>query len=326
MDGLAGECEQLRATAGALEGERDRLAAEVRGAAAARARLGEALQHALERARAQAREAEPPPDDVTPAPSEGAGEETPEIEGADVGAATTSAAASGSRSPSEGRLVVIDADQAWATDASAGHEVVTIPPSAALAKALGPVLPARLVVNLASPNALGAVAGLRSADFTGRLWGCLADASSGRALPLGTIDVATRPLDPDAVLASLARYAPSGTSVVTVGSDVDAFVSLRQTLARHGISVSMAWTARQAADLLPKLRPDVLMLDLDLPAADSAGIVAHLGACDPVPTLVLIVGSADPAPSFAAALKDPAHSGRSISLGALLSRLAKAPD
>jgi CheY-like chemotaxis protein len=183
-----------------------------------------------------------------------------------------------------------------------------------------------LVVNLASPNALAAVAALRSADFTARLWGCLADASSGRALPLGTIDAATRPLDPEAVLVSLARYACSGTSVVTVGSDVDAFVSLRQTLARQGISVSMAWNARQAADLLPKLRPDVLLLDLDLPAEDAAGLVAGLGACDPVPTLVLIVGSADPAPSFAATLTDPANRGRSLALGALLGRLAKAAD
>lgn len=299
MDGLAGECDQLRAAVGGLEAERDRLAAEVQGAAAARERLAEALQQALERARL--REAEP--------------------------SASVDAAPSAAGSPCPGRrLVVVDSDQSWSAVAPAGHEVITIPPSAALATALEPLLPARLVINLASPNALAAVAALRSADFPGRLWGCLADASSGHALPLGTIDLATRPLDPDAVLVSLARYVPSGTSVVTAGSDVDAFVSLRQTLARHGISVSMAWNARQAADLLPKLRPDVLLLDLDLPAEDCAGLLGHLGAWDPVPTVVFVAGSGDPAPSFAAAPSDPAHSRRTLSFGALLGRLAMAAD
>ena len=111
---------------------------------------------------------------------------------------------------------------------------------------------------------------------------------------------------------------------MTVGDDVDAFVSLRQALARQGMSVSMAWNTKQAADLLPVVRPEVLVLDLDLFEQDGAGFIARLAACDPAPTLVLIVGNNNPTPAFAAVLTDPAHDSRAISLHTLLRRMAAA--
>jgi len=80
-----------------------------------------------------------------------------------------------------------------------------------------------------------------------------------------------------------------------VGADVDALMSLRQALARKGLSVSMAWDAKQAADLLQVVRPEVVVVDLALPRRDGYGIVARL-----------------------AALADSASAGGALQLGQLL--------
>ena len=177
-----------------------------------------------------------------------------------------------------------------------------------------------MVVNLTTPRALETLLALRAAGCSARFWGCLADPNTGRALPLGMIEPAARGLDPEAVLTSLGPCATRGTRVVTVGEDVDAFVSLRQALARQGMSVSMAWNAKQAEELLPLVRPAVVVLDLDLPAREACGIAAQLGACDPPPTTVLVAGSQDRAVGFAAALVDPARAHHLIPLDKLLAR------
>src|SRR5207249_8597336 len=93
------------------------------------------------------------------------------------------------------------------------------------------------------------------AGYGARFWGCLADPGADRALMLGMIEAVGSPIDPDEVVATLARYAVRGTRVVTAGAEVDALMSLRQALARGGLSVSMAWDAKQAADPLPVVRP-----------------------------------------------------------------------
>src|SRR5207247_11481414 len=98
-----------------------------------------------------------------------------------------------------------------------------------------------------------------------------------------------------------------GARAGTVGEDVDAFVRLRQALARQGMSVSMAWNAKQAEELLPLVRPAVVVLDLDLPAREACGIAAQLGACDPPPTTVLVAGSPERAVRLAAPAVHPAR-------------------
>ena len=78
--------------------------------------------------------------------------------------------------------------------------------------------------------------------------------------------------------------------------------------------------AKQAEELLPLVRPAVVVLDLDLPAREACGIAAQLGACDPPPTTVLVAGSQDRAVGFAAALVDPARAHHLIPLDKLLAR------
>src|SRR6185436_11665808 len=189
------------------------------------------------------------------------------------------------REPEAGRplVAVLDVDDTWSNVIVPGHHVTVIAPADDIADHLTAVVPARIVVNVAAPGALEALAGLRATGATTRIWGCLADVPADRALALGMIELAARPVDPDAVVETLGRYAVRGTRVVTAGADVDALMSLRQALARRGLSVSMAWDAKQAGDLLHVVRPEVVVVDLGLPRRDGYGIVAKLATVDPPP-------------------------------------------
>jgi DNA-binding response OmpR family regulator len=97
-----------------------------------------------------------------------------------------------------------------------------------------------------------------------------------------------------------------------VGADVDALISARQALARQGMSVSMAWNAKQADDLLGMVRPQIVVVDLDLPGRDGYGIVAHLAGMPTVPMALVIVGADDPAPRLASLVADPALAERHL--------------
>jgi DNA-binding NtrC family response regulator len=82
-------------------------------------------------------------------------------------------------------------------------------------------------------------------------------------------------------------------------------MSLRQAMARLGMSVSMAWDAKQATDLLTVVRPEVVVLDLDLPRQAGYGIIVRLAAADPIPCAVIVPGKDDAADAFAATLAQP---------------------
>jgi CheY-like chemotaxis protein len=142
------------------------------------------------------------------------------------------------------------------------------------------------------------------------------------------VEPALRPLDPEAVLVALGAGAGRGTKVVTIGTDVDALMSLRQIFARQGLSVSMAWDVKQAADLLGMIHPELVVVDLEQPPRVGYGIVARLAGAEPIPTTVLISsGEKDPAAGFRTALADPAHNPRVLTLGRVLGQLtARAAD
>ncbi|TMA50197.1 MAG: hypothetical protein E6J76_12430 [Deltaproteobacteria bacterium] len=369
LETIINECDQLRTAAEALQAGRDRLAADVEGAAAARVLLEEALAREVEEARGRERElvarfeerereaealgnaraAETAAaigrvetvvaecDQLRAALTALEAEHALRATEASAAAVRVSAAPAPARvapasddtldagvspDPQSGRsaVVVVDVDRSWERIGTEERPVTVVAPDDGLAARLAELSAGRVVVNLTTPRALETLLALRAAGCSARFWGCLADPNTGRALPLGMIEPAARGLDPEAVLTSLGPCATRGTRVVTVGEDVDAFVSLRQALARQGMSVSMAWNAKQAEELLPLVRPAVVVLDLDLPAREACGIAAQLGACDPPPTTVLVAGSQDRAVGFAAALVDPARAHHLIPLDKLLAR------
>jgi hypothetical protein len=231
----------------------------------------------------------------------------------------------------EGRKViaVLDGVASWEAVKPNGYDVVLLAPDGDVVAGLAQARPGRLVVNLAAPGALQALVKLRAKGAAMRFWGCIADGAGGRALPLGMVEPACRPLDPDAVLASLSAYSTRGTRVVTLGADVEALVSLRQALARQGLSVSMAWDAKQAAELLAMVRPEVVIVDMEI-KRDACTVVARLAENETVPPAVLIEGTADAATAFAATLSDPALGSKIMNLDralkALLTRKETAPE
>src|SRR5437867_4221690 len=289
---LEGEIGVLRETVATLRGEVQTLAAE-------RDRLRGALAEL---------QAEPDPVVAEDAPATAAAEPTP-FESPPAPAAPPRPAAqppSAVRPRADGArrlVVVLDVDPVWEGAAIDGTEVTVVKPGSDLAARLAGATPTRLVVNLAAPGALAAMGVLRAAGVSGRFWGCLASPGSDKALPLCMIEPATRPLDPDAILPVLGGYATRGTRVVTAGADGDVLMSLRHALTRQGLSVSMAWDAKQAVDLFDAVRPELVVLDLELPPRNGYELVVRLAGAIPVPSVVLVYGDGDDtAAGFAAAL------------------------
>ena len=226
--------------------------------------------------------------------------------------------------PPEG-IVVIDVDSAWTNVAPQKVPVAAVPPDDDVVAAVTARNPERIILNLTAPKALDALGALRAAGITTPCFACLAVPGSGRALALGRFEVASRPLDPDALIALLPGTFVRGTRVVTAGADVDALISLRQALARLGVSVSMAWDHKQASDLLAMVRPEVAIVDLDLPPKDGFVIVGRLGLVPPAPTTVLVPKATDGAAAFAAVVAHPEIAGATLPAKELLSRFAVLP-
>jgi len=226
--------------------------------------------------------------------------------------------------PPEG-LVVIDVDSAWANAAPQKVTVATVPPDDDVVAAITARNPERIILNLTAPKALDALSTLRAAGITTPCFACLAAPGSGRGLALGRFEVALRPLDPDALIALLPGTFARGTRVVTAGADVDALISLRQALARLGVSVSMAWDHKQASDLLAMVRPEVAIVDLDLPPKDGFVIVGRLGLVPPAPTTVLVPKATDGSAAFAKVVAHPEIAGATLPAKELLSRFSVLP-
>jgi hypothetical protein len=332
LEMLAAERDQLRVLLASAEEDRDRARTEARAE-----RDALAAQHALERdARATelaaavaerdalaAKLAETGADIATedvepveiPAPDEACADESVTVIA--VSEPEDRVAQLSADHPS---VIVLDASDSWARSV-ADHQVVVLPPDAAAGEQITHHQPKRVVVNLAAPGALQALIALRAAGCTAPFWACIADPAGDRGLPLGLIEPAVPPLDPDAVIAALGPYAAQGGRVVTTGADVDALMSLRQALSRRRVSVSMAWDGKQAADLLGVVKPLAVVIDLDLPRRDGYAVIAGLGGITPVPYAVVIGGNEDAPAALSAQLADPANARRAMTLSALLEDL-----
>jgi hypothetical protein len=221
----------------------------------------------------------------------------------------------------EGITVVLDTDQRWGMGAAKQRRVALVPINGDTVRRVAELRPWRVVVDLAKPKALETLVALREGGVRARFWGCVADAESGRGLVLGVVEPASQPLDPNAILALLEQYGTKGKRVLTTGEDVDALISLRQALTRNMMSVSMAWNAKQAVDLLPMVRPHVVVIDLGLAPADAIPVLGLVAATKPCPVTVLVPGSKDAAPTFTKVLESGGGARGGLPLGDLLGKL-----
>jgi DNA-binding response OmpR family regulator len=224
---------------------------------------------------------------------------------------------------SDARLAIIDVAAPWRAVSLETHGVRIVTPEAA-SSLVDASSPHPILVNLAAPGALAAMAALRAAGATVSFLAYVAVAGTEKALRLGTTEVVGAPMDPDAVLAVLDGHVTRGTRVLAAGADADAVMSLRQALSRQGASVSMAWDCNQAKDLLAMTRPAVAVIDLDLPPRGGYALVAALADLDPLPTAVLVCQpGAEGGARLAAEAADRSRAARLVALQQLLNDLLR---
>ena len=97
----------------------------------------------------------------------------------------------------------------------------------------------------------------------------------GRGLLLGTMDY--MPLSMD-VRADVERYVENQTArrILIVGGDFDVVSHMQEALAGRGCTTSTALNSKQALDLVPTIKPDLVMLDMRLPRESSVRLAYHL--------------------------------------------------
>jgi CheY-like chemotaxis protein len=132
---------------------------------------------------------------------------------------------------------------------------------------------------------------------------------TGGGFILGMVDFFPHPFSVDTCAAQLSRR---GTlrRLLAVSDDVDATSSLREVLGRLGCSTATAFDARQATDLLPLIKPDVVLVDLSMPRGEGLRSVSRLGA-DPATAKVSVamfwsrpVSGSDVAKSVSLAIRE----------------------
>jgi len=212
-----------------------------------------------------------------------------------------------------GVLVVIGGGPAFRTLSLPDLEVAGLSPKPGIAAWLAERRVARVVINLAAPGGLDALRELREEGFGGRISGCIAPADGDVAIALGMIETTPRTLDSDVILPILARHAPRGARLLAAGAPADAVLGLRQELTRAGVSMSIAWDAKQAEDLLAMVRPDVVIVDLGLAGHAGHRLVVRLAALDPRPLTILLPGAGDMSAGFGAVFTEHAQRGAGCS-------------
>jgi CheY-like chemotaxis protein len=110
--------------------------------------------------------------------------------------------------------------------------------------------------------------------------------AAGSGFILGMVDFFPYPFSIDTCAAQLTRR---GTlrRLLAVSDDVDATSSMREVLGRLGCSTATAFDSRQAADLLPLIKPDAVLIDLSMPRGEGLRSVSRLGA-DPATAKILV--------------------------------------
>jgi len=221
------------------------------------------------------------------------------------------------------RIAVIDDPAVWSAVKLHGVETLIIAPTDDVNAQLAAAPVDRVLVNLSTRGAFEATLNARAAGTTVPFIGCLLPAGFPRGLALGFIEVARTPLDPDEIVTVLAPFGGRGTRVLTAGADADAFISLRQALSRQGMSVSMAWDGKQASDLLQMVRPEVVVVDLDIPPRSGLSLLVELTATQTIPMIVLLPGHQDLTKRTATELADPAIADRLLPPDRLLDDVRK---
>ncbi len=86
------------------------------------------------------------------------------------------------------------------------------------------------------------------------------------------------PCDFDECAARLLSGADTLQRVLAVGEDVDFMSGLRESLGRVRTSTAIAFDGRQAVDLIPMVKPQMVLIDLNLPRGGGLRIASQIAA------------------------------------------------
>jgi DNA-binding response OmpR family regulator len=209
-------------------------------------------------------------------------------------------------------VVIVDVERAWERHAIEGHHVLVVAPSSDAAAQVMAAKPARVVVNVGVPGGLAQVVALRAHGVHAPIFGVVAMAGHERVVGIGMVEAVLRPMSADALVAAVERASPRGARVFAAGRDAEALMKMRQTLAKQGLSVSMARDTKQIDELIAMVRPQVVVIDLELPMRQGYELVMRMASTAPIPAMVLIAPEDDPSPVLQTMLRERITTGACV--------------
>lgn len=102
-----------------------------------------------------------------------------------------------------------------------------------------------------------------------------------RGFVIGMTELFPPPFEPEACAARLLTLLPAAPRVLVVSGADGGTPELRAHLTRQGCTTSIAFDERQAAGLIPSVRPNLVLIDLNLPRGEGLRLAGRLRA-DPL--------------------------------------------
>ncbi len=97
-----------------------------------------------------------------------------------------------------------------------------------------------------------------------------------RGTVFGAVDLFPPPFDPEVCATHVLSLRPRVRRILTVGEAVEPMSKLRETLGQSRCSTAVAFDARQAAELIPLVRPELVLVDLALAKASGLSLLLDL--------------------------------------------------
>ena len=99
-----------------------------------------------------------------------------------------------------------------------------------------------------------------------------------RGFSLGLTEFFPPPFEPNLCVTRLLERPSPAQKLLVVSDALDATSELRSILTRLGCATSVAFDGKQALNLLPMVRPDTILVDLNLPKGDALRVISKVRA------------------------------------------------